>query len=81
MSDHTKKGRKPYPSVRRPRKTVFTPAIWARWMVENGWLSAQMHRPFIWRRCLVSRSFATAWEASVIRRRSHEGKRIWKRLR
>jgi hypothetical protein len=30
--------RKPYPSVRRPRKTVFTPAMWAQWMVEKGWL-------------------------------------------
>ena len=26
------KRRKPYPSVRKPRKTVFTPAIWAHWL-------------------------------------------------
>jgi hypothetical protein len=31
------KRRKPYPSVRHPRKTVFTPAIWVRWMVEQAW--------------------------------------------
>jgi hypothetical protein len=30
------KPRKPYPSVRNPRKTVFTPAIWARWMMEKA---------------------------------------------
>jgi hypothetical protein len=35
----TYKSRKPYPRVRKPRKTVFTPAIWAQWMVENGWLA------------------------------------------
>jgi len=29
------KRRKPYPRVRRSRKTVFTPAIWLRWLVEN----------------------------------------------
>jgi hypothetical protein len=28
----TNKRRKPYPSTRRPRKTVFTPAMWARWL-------------------------------------------------
>jgi hypothetical protein len=33
------KRRKPYPSVRRPRKTVFTPALWGTWMVEKGWLT------------------------------------------
>jgi len=31
--------RKPYPRVRKSRKTVFTPAIWARWLVENPRLS------------------------------------------
>jgi len=31
------KRRKPYPRVRAPRKTVFTTAIWVRWMVEKGW--------------------------------------------
>jgi hypothetical protein len=31
MTDSTKQ-RKPYPRVRKPRKTVFTPAIWARWL-------------------------------------------------
>jgi hypothetical protein len=35
MIDLTKKHRKPYPRVRKSRKTVFTPAIWLRWMVEN----------------------------------------------
>jgi hypothetical protein len=39
MTDPTEKHRKPYPRIRRSRKTVFTPAIWARWMVENGWLT------------------------------------------
>lgn len=39
MTGLTKKPRKPYPRVRKPRKTVFTPAIWAKWMVENGWLA------------------------------------------
>jgi hypothetical protein len=34
------KRRKPYPSVRRPRKTVFTPAMWVQWMIEKGWLTA-----------------------------------------
>jgi hypothetical protein len=34
------KPRKPYPRVRAPRKTVFTPAKWAQWMVEKGWLTA-----------------------------------------
>ena len=32
----TNKPRKPYPSVRRPRKTVFTPAMWVRWMLEKA---------------------------------------------
>jgi hypothetical protein len=32
MTDLTNKPRKPYPRVRKPRKTVFTPAIWARWL-------------------------------------------------
>jgi hypothetical protein len=36
----THKRRKPYPRVRAPRKTVFTAAMWAQWMVENGWLTA-----------------------------------------
>jgi hypothetical protein len=40
MTDLTKKRRKLYPRWRKPRKTVFTPAIWAQWMVENGWLTA-----------------------------------------
>jgi hypothetical protein len=40
MSDLTHKRRKPYPSVRKPRKTVFTPAMWGQWMVEKGWLTA-----------------------------------------
>jgi hypothetical protein len=40
MTDPTHKRRKPYPRVRKPRKTVFTPAIWTRWMVEKGWLRA-----------------------------------------
>jgi hypothetical protein len=31
MTDSTKQ-RKPYPRVRKPRKTVFTPAIWAHWL-------------------------------------------------
>jgi hypothetical protein len=39
MTDLTKKRRKPYPRVRASRKTVFTPAIWARWMVENARLT------------------------------------------
>jgi hypothetical protein len=30
----TKKPRKPYPRVRHPRKTVFTPAMWSRWLEE-----------------------------------------------
>lgn len=33
-----KQSRKPYPRVRKPRKTVFTPTIWLRWMIEGGWL-------------------------------------------
>jgi hypothetical protein len=40
MNIPTHKSRKPYPSVRQPLKTVFTPAIWAHWMVEKGWLPA-----------------------------------------
>jgi hypothetical protein len=40
MTDPTNKRRKPYPRVRKPRKTVFTPTMWVRWMVENGWLTA-----------------------------------------
>jgi hypothetical protein len=36
MTDVTHKPRTPYPSVRRPRKPVFTPAIWARWMTEKA---------------------------------------------
>jgi hypothetical protein len=36
MTDRTMDRRKPYPRVRKPRKTVFTPAIWAQWMVEKG---------------------------------------------
>jgi hypothetical protein len=39
MTGLTKKSHKPYPRVRRSRKTVFTPAIWARWMGENPRLS------------------------------------------
>jgi hypothetical protein len=39
MTGLTNKRRKPYPRERRPRKTVFTPAVWARWMVEKGWLT------------------------------------------
>jgi hypothetical protein len=39
MTGLTKRRRKPYPSVRRPRKTAFTPAMWARWMIEKGWLA------------------------------------------
>jgi hypothetical protein len=31
------KRNKPYPSVRRPRKIVFTPTMWVRWMVEQAW--------------------------------------------
>jgi hypothetical protein len=34
------KPRKRYPSVRHPRKTVFTPAIWVRWMTEHGWTTS-----------------------------------------
>jgi hypothetical protein len=34
-----KKRRKPYPRVRKPRKTVFTPSVWAQWMIEKGWLA------------------------------------------
>jgi hypothetical protein len=41
MTRLTQKRRKPYPSVRKPRKTVFTPAIWVQWMVEKGWLTAR----------------------------------------
>jgi hypothetical protein len=37
MTDLTQKRRKPYPSVRKPRKTVFTPVIWVQWMIEKGW--------------------------------------------
>jgi hypothetical protein len=40
MTEPPNHRRKPYPSVRKPRKTVFTPAIWAHWMVEKGWLPA-----------------------------------------
>jgi hypothetical protein len=40
MTDLINKRRKPYPRARKPRKTVFTPAIWTRWMVEKGWLRA-----------------------------------------
>jgi hypothetical protein len=40
MTDLINKRRKPYPRVRKPRKTVFTPAIWVQWMVEKGWLTA-----------------------------------------
>jgi hypothetical protein len=35
-----KRRKKPYPSVRKPRKIVFTPAIWVQWMIEKGWLTA-----------------------------------------
>jgi hypothetical protein len=31
------KRRKPYPRVRHPRKTVFTVAMWAQWMIEQAW--------------------------------------------
>jgi hypothetical protein len=37
MIERTQKRRKPYPSVRQPRKTVFTPAMWAQWLVEQAW--------------------------------------------
>jgi hypothetical protein len=37
MSGLTHKRRKPYPSVRQPRKTVFTAAMWGHWMVEQTW--------------------------------------------
>jgi hypothetical protein len=35
MTDLTNKHRKPYPRVRKPRKTVCTPAIWARWLTPD----------------------------------------------
>jgi hypothetical protein len=39
MTDLSKKPRKPYPRVRKPRKTAFTSAIWVQWMVVKGWLT------------------------------------------
>jgi hypothetical protein len=32
-----KTGRKPYPKERDPRKTVFTPTMWSRWLREQPW--------------------------------------------
>jgi hypothetical protein len=32
------KRRKPYPRRRQPRKTVFTAAMWSRWLSEQGWI-------------------------------------------
>jgi len=40
MTRPTYKSRKPYPRIRKPRKTVFTRAIWVQWMIEKGWLTA-----------------------------------------
>ena len=33
------KRRKPYPKRRQPRKTVFSAAMWARWLAEQPWAS------------------------------------------
>ncbi len=30
------KRRKPYPKRRHPRKTVFSHAMWERWLADNG---------------------------------------------
>jgi hypothetical protein len=35
------KRRRPYPTRRRPRKTVFTPAMWQRWLSEQSWANQQ----------------------------------------
>jgi hypothetical protein len=40
LTHTTHKRRKPYPRVRHPRKTVFTPAMWRQWMIEKSWLTA-----------------------------------------
>jgi hypothetical protein len=39
MTHLPNKRRKPYPRLRKPRKTVFTPAMWVQWMVEKAWLT------------------------------------------
>jgi len=37
--------RKPYPRVRKPSKTVFTPAMWARWLVDQAWANSRPDEP------------------------------------
>jgi len=34
------KRRKPYPKRRQPRKTVFSAAMWAQWLGQQPWASA-----------------------------------------
>ena len=33
------KRRRPYPRRRHPRKTVFSAAMWLRWLAEQSWAS------------------------------------------
>lgn len=35
------KRRRPYPQRRQPRKTVFTPSMWQRWLTEQPWAAQQ----------------------------------------
>jgi hypothetical protein len=44
VTNTSPKRRKPYPRSRKPRKTVFTPAMWKRWLLEEPRLRSSTDR-------------------------------------
>jgi hypothetical protein len=66
----TRKPRRPYPRRRQPRKTVFTAAMWSRWLSEQGWVEPPDEKTL---RCApASRISVAACWLPPARGRSHE---------